>query len=205
MAVERRHDFFKAPATQPASGRYINLKPIHELEEGNAMGEAASKVPVKMEDKKGERARGLQAWNPLEGLRREVDRLFDSFDRSFWPRSGHWASMPVSVPAMDIAEKPYGFEVTTELPGLAEKDVEVKVSDGSLIIRGEKQEETEEKDKNYFLQERRFGAFERSFSLPEGVDVDRIEASFRNGVLTVSMPKMVSEKTQAKSIPIKAA
>lgn len=169
------------------------------------MAETAGKVPVKIEEKKGERARGLQAWNPLESLRREVDRLFDSFDRSFWPRSSHWASMPVSVPAMDIAEKPDGFEVTTELPGLAEKDVEVRVSDGSLTIRGEKQEETEEKDKNYYLQERRFGAFERSFSLPEGVDVDKIEASFRNGVLTVSMPKAAQAKAEAKRIPIKAA
>jgi len=91
------------------------------------------------------------------------------------------------------------------LPGMDEKNIEVKVADGTLTIKGEKQEEKEEKKKDYYLRERSFGSFERSFAIPEGVDVDKIEASFKKGVLTLTLPKKPEAQKPAKKIDIKAA
>ena len=86
-----------------------------------------------------------------------------------------------------------------------EKNIAVKVVNGNLTIEGEKQEEKEEKKKDYYLHERRFGSFERSFQVPEGVDADKIEASFKKGVLTVVLPKKPEAQKPAKKIDVKAA
>jgi HSP20 family protein len=180
------------------------------------MAEAASKVPVKTEQKARERATALQAWRPFESLRSEIDRLFEDFDRGswmspfrrsifdiepFWRREVAWEA----IPSVDIVEKDKAYEVTAELPGLDEKDVEVKLVNGGLTIKGEKQEEKEEKKKDYYLHERHFGSFERYFRVPEGVDTDKIEASFRKGVLTVTLPKKPEAQKPEKKIEIKAA
>ena len=109
------------------------------------------------------------------------------------------------MPAVDIAESEKGYEIKAELPGMDEKAIEVKVTDGSLTIKGEKQEEKEEKERDYYLQERRYGSFERSFELPESVDPDRIEASFKKGVLTVILPKKAEAQKPAKKIEVKSA
>jgi HSP20 family protein len=95
--------------------------------------------------------------------------------------------------------------VTAERPGLDEKNVELKLADGELTIRGEKQEEKEEKKKEYYLHERHFGSFERRFAVPEGVDTDKIEASFKKGVLTVRLPKKPEARKPEKKIEIKAS
>jgi HSP20 family protein len=86
-----------------------------------------------------------------------------------------------------------------------EKNIAVKVVNGNLTIEGKKQEEKEEKKKDYYLHERRFGSFERSFQVPEGVDADKIEASFKKGVLTVVLPKKPEAQKPAKKIDVKAA
>ena len=86
-----------------------------------------------------------------------------------------------------------------------EKNIDVKVADGTLTIKGEKQEEKEEKKKDYYLRERSFGSFERSFAIPEGVDADKIEASFKKGVLTLTLPKKPEAQKPAKKIDVKAA
>ena len=91
-----------------------------------------------------------------------------------------------AAPAVDIAEKDNAYEVTAELPGMDEKNIEVNVANGKLTIKGEKQEEKEEKKKDYYLHERHFGSFQRSFRVPEGVDADKIDAHFKKGVLTVT-------------------
>ena len=109
------------------------------------------------------------------------------------------------MPAVDVAESEKSYEIKAELPGMDEKDIEVKVTDGSLTIKGEKQEEREEKERDYYLQERRYGSFERSFELPESVDPDRIEASFKKGVLTVTLPKKAEAQKPAKKIEVKAS
>jgi len=86
-----------------------------------------------------------------------------------------------------------------------DKNVEVKMADGVLTIKGEKQEEKEEKKKDYYLRERNFGSFQRAFQVPDGVDADKIEASFKNGVLTVTLPKSAEALKTAKKIDVKAA
>jgi len=109
-----------------------------------------------------------------------------------------------AAPAVDVAESEKAYEITVELPGMDEKNIEVKVSNGSLTIKGEKQEEKEEKKKDYYLHERHFGSFERSFALPDGVDSNKIEAAFKKGVLTVTLPKKPEAQKPAKKIEVKA-
>lgn len=182
------------------------------------MAEAVMKVPVKTEERKVEEKRSLapRAWRPLESLRQEVDRLFDDFGQGFW-RSPFRRSLSAlepfwpqrltwgMAPAVDIAEGEKAYEISAELPGMDEKNIEVKVANGGLTIKGEKQEQKEEKEKNYYLSERRFGSFERYFRLPEGVDADKIEATFKKGVLTVNLPKKPEAQKPSKKIEVKAA
>jgi HSP20 family protein len=154
-------------------------------------------------------------WHPFESLRREVDRLFDDFNRGpwhlpfqrsvfdvepVWRRVASWGLSP----AVDIAEKDQAFEITAELPGMQEKDIEVSVANGILRIKGEKKEEKEEKKKDYYLSERRYGAFERAFQVPDGVDVERITAAFRGGVLKLTLPKTAEAQKKEKKIEVKA-
>ena len=84
------------------------------------------------------------------------------------------------------------------------REMEVKLANGVLSIKGEKQEEKEEKQKDYYRRERSFGSFERSFQVPEGVDTDKIAASFKNGILSVTLPKSAEAQKQAKKIQVKA-
>ena len=176
------------------------------------MGENETKLPVSQE-RIPEPA--SQVWQPFEGFRREIDRLFEDFGRSFWPpsRRSFFAAAPLwgrektwsTAPAVDVVESEKAYEIKAEMPGMDEKNIEVKVANGNLTIKGEKQEEKEEKKKDYYLQERKFGSFERSFSIPEGVDTDKIEAAFKNGVLNVTLPKKPEAQKPAKNIEVKAA
>ena len=177
------------------------------------MVEAATKLTVKTEPKTTEPATVVQPWRPFESLRREVDRLFQDFEQGSWrnPFRGTafdleplWR-MPGKAPAVDIVEKDNAYEVTAELPGMDEKNIDVKIANGCLTIKGEKQEEKEEKKKDYYLQERHFGSFERRFQIPEGVDASKIEANFAKGVLTVTLPKTAEAKKAEQKITVKAA
>ena len=136
--------------------------------------------------------------HPFVTLQREIDRLFDDFTRGF-PR---WKSGDL-VPVTDVTETDKEIEITAELPGLEEKDVEINVSDNVLTIKGEKKAEKEEKDKNYRVVERTYGSFSRSLELPSGVNQDAIKASIQNGVLKVTVPKPAPAQT--KKIEVKAA
>jgi len=107
-----------------------------------------------------------------------------------------------TVPAVDIAEKDKEYEITAELPGMDEKNIDVKFADGLLTIKGEKKEEKEEKKKDFYLSERRYGSFQRSFQVPVSVDADKIEAKFANGVLTVRLPKSPEAQKNEKKITI---
>jgi HSP20 family protein len=136
--------------------------------------------------------------NPLTTLQREIDRVFDSFSRGF----PNFASTALT-PSMNVAETDKEIEISAELPGLEEKDVQLNVADGVLTIKGEKKAEKEEKDKNYHLVERSYGLFSRSLRLPEGTDPDNIKASIAKGVLTVTVPKPAPAQT--KKIEVKTA
>jgi HSP20 family protein len=175
------------------------------------MGENVTKLPVTRET---DSAPALQAWQPFESFRRELDRLFDDFGRSFWqPSRPSFLAAPIfgramtwgTAPAVDVVESEKAYEITADMPGMAEKNIEVKIANGNLTIKGEKQEEKEENKKDYYLHERKFGSFERCFSIPEGVDTDKIEAVFKNGVLTVTLPKSLEAQKPAKNIEVKAA
>jgi HSP20 family protein len=178
------------------------------------MTEAATTIPVKTETppttKPGADVR------PLRALRDQVDRLFEDFQRGYWhlPFSRSVLDLEPfwrgditfgATPSVDIIENDDGYKVTAELPGLAADDIEVKFSDGMLTISGEKEEEKEEKKKDYFLSERRYGSFKRSFRVAEGVDADKIESTFKNGVLTVTLPKTDEARKNSKTIAVKAA
>lgn len=154
-------------------------------------------------------------WPGFDGLRREIDRLFDDFNPFGWAlpqtrpgfgpawrrrmREG-WAPSP----AMDVVEKDDGYEISAELPGIDENDVEVKVADRMLTIRGEKKEESEDRSKGYHVSERRFGSFQRSFQLPPGVDAEKIAARFEKGVLTVVMPKSPAAQQNERKIAVES-
>jgi len=185
------------------------------MEDSN-MAEAATRLPVKSETAPTkEHPSELEGWRPFDTLHREIDRLFDDFGRGLWRSpfrslSGFepfWPQTPSfgTVPAVDIVEHDKAYEITAELPGMDDKNIEVKFANGGLTIKGEKKEEKEEKKKDYYLSERRYGSFERYFHVPESVETDKIEASFKKGVLTVTLPKKPEAQKAEKKIDVKAA
>jgi HSP20 family protein len=138
--------------------------------------------------------------SPLFTLHREMNRLFDDVFRDFetpspWGGRRAW-------PQIEVQDADNEYRVTAELPGLDEKDVEVLFEDGVLILRGEKRAETE--DRGRAFSERVYGRFERQLALGD-IDEDRIQARFRNGVLTVTAPKSEHSQSRVKRIPIAAA
>jgi HSP20 family protein len=140
---------------------------------------------------------------PFVSLQREIDRLFEDFTRGFPKLAGGTGNASMLVPSTDVTETDKEIEITAELPGLEEKDVQVNFADGVLTIRGEKNAEKEEKDKNYRLVERSYGSFERSIELPDGVKPEDVKATIAKGVLTVKVPKPAP--VQAKKIEVKPA
>jgi len=157
-------------------------------------------VPVKQS------APALATPDIWRSLRTEMDRLFDNFTgrfgvTPFLPRFDTSLSLP--SPAVDITEEEGAFKLSAEVPGMSEKDIDVSLSGDTLTIKGEKRQEREEKGDNRYLSERSYGAFQRSFSLPEDVDREDIAASFDKGVLTVTLPR--SAKAAPKKIEVKAA
>lgn len=176
------------------------------------MTESATKMPVKTDKSSAPVSSGN--W-PFQSLRREIDRLFDDFSPFEWARPSRSVldmKMPrlarsdwLVTPAMDLVEKEKAYEVSAELPGIDEKDIEIKLSNHTLTIKGEKTEEKEEKEKDYYLSERRYGSFQRSFQVPDFVDTSKIEARFAKGVLKVTLPKTADAQKAEKKIEVKAA
>lgn len=137
--------------------------------------------------------------NVFGSLQREIDRLFEDFAPTF-PAMRDPAEVRCR---MDLAETKDGLELTVELPGMDDKDVEVSISDGMLTVSGEKKFETEQKDKSYRFIERGYGAFSRSIALPEGVKAADIKANLNKGVLKVTVP--TPAKAEPKKIEVKSA
>ena len=145
----------------------------------------------KISPEAGEEASASQARRPIETLRREVDQLFEKIGTDFWPTAFRRSagtehrfrtSRSVGdVPAVDVAEKDNAYEMTADLPGFDERNIQVQFVGRSLWIKGERRSAKEERRKDYYLSEREFGSFQRCFSLPEDVDTDRIEASLYRG------------------------
>ena len=151
-----------------------------------------------------------------QSFRSEMDRLLDRFaggfglpafrrmfdiERPWWPES----SFSFPTPAVDVTEDDKAYKITAELPGLDEKSIDVTLSGEMLTLKGEKRYEKEEEDKNRHVSERAYGAFQRSFALPSGVDRDKIAAEFSKGVLKITLPKSAEAQNQQKKIAVKAA
>lgn len=142
---------------------------------------------------------------PMGWLRSEIDRLFDDFGRPARSAFDFGTRSLLPVPALEMVEEDNAYRLTAELPGLSEKDVEIKIIDGLLSVSGEKKEESERKEKGFMLSERRYGAFERQVGLPKDVDADAIKAQVKDGVLTVTLPKDKKAEARARKIQVEKA
>ena len=140
----------------------------------------------------------------LGSLFREIEKTFDDFSRR-GPLAGYFGD-GTAGPKVDVSEGKDGIEVTAELPGVDEKDIDLTLSNDVLTIRGEKKSERDEtdKEKNWHLVERRYGSFSRTVTLPYQPDSDKVEAKFEKGVLRIRLPKPAEMAKQEKKIEIRA-
>ena len=158
-------------------------------------------VPWSRGDRERSSAAPSGSLGTVMSLHREMNRLFDDMFRGFddsrlWGGRGGW-------PSIDVEETDKEYRVTAELAGLEERDVEVLLQDGLLTVRGEKKIETEARNRTY--SERYYGRFERQITLDRDVDDSAVTATFKNGVLTVRVPKSAQAVERAKRIPINTA
>ncbi len=146
---------------------------------------------------------------PVVSVQQEVNRFFDDVFRGWGIEGAPFRSVEDGLraytPSVDVAEDEKEIRISAELPGLEAKDVEVSLNGDVLTIRGEKKSETEDSRKYYYRVERSYGAFARSVALPADVDHERISASFKNGVLTITLPKTPQATQQARKIDVKSA
>ncbi|MBN1220236.1 MAG: Hsp20/alpha crystallin family protein [Anaerolineae bacterium] len=149
-------------------------------------------VPVKRED---------QA--PVYALQRSIDHLFDDFFRGFnlVPFGETWGDFS---PPVDVTESDREYKVSAELPGMDENDIEVTVANNILTISGEKKEEKEDKGQDYYRLERSYGSFRRSIPLPPDTDSNKIDANFKKGVLSITLPKTAEAQAHYKRISVKS-
>lgn len=149
--------------------------------------------------------RQVERREPLGALRQEMDQLFDDFFSGFGLAPfDAFESFSTFTPQVDVVENDREIKVLAELPGLDEKDVEVALDGTTLMISGEKKAEKEDRGDNYYHVERSYGSFRRAVPLPNEVDTDKIDATFKNGVLTVVLPKTPEARQRVKKIAVKA-
>jgi HSP20 family protein len=142
---------------------------------------------------------GLMPWMGFGSVKSEMDRLFDRLAATKWdefPTLGEWC------PSMDISETKDSLVVKLEVPGMDQKDIRISLQENLLTITGEKTQEKDEKEERYHRVERSYGAFTRGVRLPVGVDGSKVMATFKNGLLTVTLPKTPAAK--GTTIPIKS-
>jgi HSP20 family protein len=142
----------------------------------------------------------LVRWDPareLDSLQSDMNRLFDGF---FQGRPANGASNQRWIPPMDLVETEDHLVLRADLPGMNEDDLEIEIKDGVLTVSGERRSEHESKSEGYYRVERAFGRFSRALSLPDGIDADKVAASFDRGVLEVKMPK--PEQTKPHRVEI---
>ena len=146
----------------------------------------------------------LVKWRPREStlfdVRDEINRMFGSFLPDFPWRGDAWEG--AWVPKVDISETKGELVVAAELPGMKRDDVSIRIENNVLTLKGEKQREEEKEGTNYYRVERCCGSFTRSFALPSTVDANKVKAGFKDGVLTITLPK--TEEAKGKEIPIEA-
>ena len=156
--------------------------------------------------------------NPLATYRDEMDRALGRFFSDDWmsgfPRLGRLWDFPnmlgrptgmLSMPKADLSEDKRKYELTVELPGMDEKDLKLTLAEGALILKGEKKDEKETKEKDYHITERSYGSVRRRFPLPPGVNVDKMDASFSKGVLKIVLPKTKEAQATSRKIPVRGS
>lgn len=143
---------------------------------------------------------------PFYALQQEMNQVFDEFMKGFdvAPFSGLGENLGKFYPSIDIKESDKEIILTAELPGLEEKDFELLLTDDALTIKGEKKEEKESREKDYYRMERKYGSFSRVVALPDGIETAKVDAKFKNGVLTITLPKSEEAKQKVKKIAIKS-
>lgn len=142
----------------------------------------------------------LTKWDPF----REMEDNFDRFSKSLgWPRRGRQERLVTGewAPRVDITETEKEFSIKAEIPDVKKEDVKISVDNGVLTLTGERKQEKEEKGKKFHRVERFYGSFSRSFALPENTDESKIKASFKDGMLSLSIPK--TKKSKPKGIEVK--
>ncbi|MFA6716669.1 MAG: Hsp20/alpha crystallin family protein [Victivallales bacterium] len=141
-------------------------------------------------------------YNPFLDLQKQMNDLFGTF----FDDSSSLLAAPdkcgAFTPKFEISETDKGIDVSAEMPGMEEKDIDISIENNILSIAGEKRFEEEKKEKNYHLTERSYGSFKRSFSLPDGIAVDKVGAKFNNGVLTMHLPKTEEAKKKVTKVKI---
>lgn len=144
--------------------------------------------------------RAMTPWTGMSLLRREMDRLFE---RVFEPKWTEVEAMTEWWPRIDLSETDAALVVKAEIPGVEAKDIQVSLQDQVLTVKGEKRQEKEEKDEQYHRVERSYGSFARTVTLPATVDPEKVTADFKDGLLTITLPKTPAAK--GTFIPVKAA
>ena len=142
--------------------------------------------------------------DPFLALRREMDRILDEFRSGFGLETGE-AEAGAWMPRIDVTEDEKEVRVQAELPGMEEKDIEISLSQDVLTIKGQKSEEKEEKGKNFFRKERSYGSFHRDIELPCVVESDKVDATFKQGVLNITLPKSKEAQAEVHKIQVKKA
>lgn len=153
------------------------------------MSKQSRKVPVESDE----------GFHPLNTLRTEVEHVFGRLAEGFRNLRGERRQ-----PSANASESGNSYEISIELPGTYAGDIDLKVEGDVLVVSGEKRDEREETDRNYYLVERSYGAFRRAFRLPEDVDRDRINAEFSQGVLKIDMPRAAGAEKDVRRIDIKS-
>jgi HSP20 family protein len=178
------------------------------------MAEAARQTPTKAQPEHSQPSARWKERDLFGSLHDEIERVFEDFDKGVWGfpalrRRTEFLHRPrmafTLMPTVDVIEKDDAFELTADLPGVDEKNIEIKVSADILTIKDEREERKEEKKKDYYISERQFGAFERAFRVPENVETDKIKAQFKNGVLTIALPKKPGAQKAEKKISISSS
>jgi HSP20 family protein len=148
--------------------------------------------------------------DPFSQIRQEIDRVFESAFSGFgFPSTGFGRELtPMAQrdwlkPTLDVGASDKEYTISVELPGVDEKEIQLELSNNTLKIKGEKKQEKEEKEKNYYRMERSYGSFQRVLSLPEDADQEKINATYKNGIMEIAIPRKASQKTETKKIEIK--
>ena len=137
---------------------------------------------------------------PVNNLRREMDRIFNELIPFSWRLDDSEMKTTAWTPTTDMMETDEEYLVETELPGLTKNDIHISCQDNVLTIEGDRNQEKKEEHRGYLRSERSYGAFKRSIILPTSILEDKVKASFKNGILRITIPK--AEKSKSKSVPI---